>query len=419
MKLSKEQVDLALEIYLPRRKEGYRRVVSEMEKRGYIVTFDEVKNAIRDRLGDIYGRYYPSKNTVESEQYTKRKRGRPTKIKPQIEATTSTPQKDKPITLSTIRNERKDSRLESRILELTSKEVLTINELAQITKTSDNDVQSIINELIERGYSFNFTDGFIKLDKNTVSKASKILLPYNNNVYTCGIVSDTHGGSSHEQISALNTFYDICYSRGIKDMFHGGDVCAGINMYRGQEFEVHAIGADKQADWVINTYPQRPGMTTYIIAGNHDASFKSAAGYDIVRGICKDRKDMIYSGFMEGQVELENGLRIELLHPDGGVPYARSYRSQKINEARGRGDNLPHISVIGHCHITLFSPYLGIYDFMAGCFEGQTTYEKRKGLNPDIGGWILTISMKDGKPIRIEPEWIPFNEIKDDYLKYK
>src|SRR3990167_3417620 len=36
-------------------------------------------------------------------------------------------------------------------------------------------------------------------------------------------------------------------------------------------------------------------------------------------------------------------------------------------------------------------------DLIAGCFEGQTTFLLRKGINPTIGGWIVRVSIANDK----------------------
>lgn len=327
-------------------------------------------------------------------------------------------QKEKKPTISTIREQRTPQTIHSKILNFLDKEKLNLLELSILLGTEEKVVDYALEELEQKGYNIENINGFYTINKSPLPKQRKILLPFYENTYRFGIVSDTHAGSTHEQLTHLNTMYDIFEAKGITEVYHAGDITTGIKMYRGQEFESHKHGADQQKEWTIKNYPKRRGIKTIVAAGNHDGSYISASGYDITRSICTERDDMEYIGYCEGQVELENGLKIELLHPDGGVPYAQSYRSQKINEARGRGKDVPHITIYGHCHISLFNPYLGAFDIMAGCFEGQTTYEKRKGLNPQIGGWIVQANMKDGEINRIQQEWIEFKEIKDDWKNY-
>ena len=332
-------------------------------------------------------------------------------------------EKPKRITVKEIKAEFENQTIEKQILKTLSANILNEHQLSKLLQSPEETIHETVTRLISEGYNIIATDDGLKLSKDAIIKAETTLIPYYEQAYRFGIVSDTHAGSIKEQLTNLNLAYDIFHAHGISEVYNAGDMTAGIKMYKGQEFEVHQHGADKQRDWTIKNYPQRKGIKTYAIAGNHDGSFLKEAGYDIVRAICKDREDLVYCGFCFGQIALENGLRIELLHPDGGVPYAQSYRSQKINEARGRGEDIPHITLYGHMHISLFNPYLDVYDIMCGCFEGQTTYEKRKGLLPQIGCWIIEVTTKqiNGKPeiTRIYQEWIPFKEIPNDFKNYK
>jgi len=303
-------------------------------------------------------------------------------------------------------------------VELLNKEALSVTELAKITNKSSKAITDSIESLKKNGYCIDLNGGRYKVNKCTLERPETILLPYYEKTIKIGIVSDTHSGSSHEQLTHLNSFYDICYAKNVPVVLNAGDITAGVNMYRGQQFECHHYGADPQKDWCVKTYPSRPGITTHVIAGNHDGSYLNSVGLNIVKAICVERPDMKYTGFCAGEILLESGLKIELLHPDGGVPYAQSYRAQKINEARGRGEHVPDLAIYGHMHISLFNPYLGVYDLCAGCFEGQNTWLRRRGLNPEIGGWILEINYENGMITRLQPEWFPFKEIKDDWKNF-
>ena len=196
---------------------------------------------------------------------------------------------------------------------------------------------------------------------------------------------------------------------GIKSVLHAGDVVAGFGIYAGQENEVHTFGADAQAEYVVKNYPKIKGITTYFITGNHDLSFHKRSGVDIGQIITTKRPDMIYLGQYQGDVFLD-GVRIRLIHPDGGGAYAISYKLQKIAEQIRSGDK-PHILISGHAHTSMYFWYRNIHCLMAGCFEGQTTFLLRKGINPAIGGWIMEMrAAKDKKKsvVAIKPSWIPF-----------
>src|SRR5271169_255239 len=216
-----------------------------------------------------------------------------------------------------------------------------------------------------------------------------------DNVYRCGIVSDTHFCSTEEKINQLHTFYEICRQHDIKDVVHAGDLVAGWGIYKGQENEVHTFGFDAQAAYVIKHYPKVEGITTHFITGNHDLSWWTRSGIDIGTQVSRERPDMNYLGQYVGDiVDKEHGIRIRLIHPHGGMPYAISYRGQKLCEQIPSGKS-PDILIVGHLHITGYFPYRNTQLFQAGAFEGQTSLLKRMGVYPQIGGWTLKIHLSE------------------------
>ena len=101
---------------------------------------------------------------------------------------------------------------------------------------------------------------------------------------------------------------------------------------------------------------------------------------------------MVYLGQYQADVVL-GGVKIRLVHPDGGMPYALSYRGQKLAEHIPSGKK-PHILVLGHLHTAYYFHYRLMHIIGAGSFEGQTSFLLRKGINPNIGGWIIKIDRK-------------------------
>lgn len=244
---------------------------------------------------------------------------------------------------------------------------------------------------------------------------------YDGEKVELGLISDTHLGSKYQQLAHLIRAYNYFKKRGIKDVLHGGDLCDGYRVYRGQEHEVFLHGADAQVDYAVEKYPRVGGITTHIITGNHDESFIKWDGFDLVKAVCKERNDIRYIDRLGGRL-LINGLKIDLLHPGGSVPYARSYRGQKVVEQLA-SETKPNILLIGHYHVTNVLPiYRNILTVNLFCFQSQTPYLKRKGLNPDVGFYILTLWTKTKNDtvrrgiVRVSLEWFPeYKMIPNDF----
>jgi len=226
-----------------------------------------------------------------------------------------------------------------------------------------------------------------------------------------GIVSDTHLGSVHQQLSHLKALYRYFSRRKVKVVLHAGDLIDGEGIYFGHAYELFALGADAQMEYTVNNYPKYAGITTYLIGGNHGAVYQKKLGMNAIAEICRRRSDMVYLGYGYADVNI-GGVNFALIHPSGGVPYARSYRGQKIVEQLAGGSK-PHVLVIGHLHVTDIMPsYRNVLVIMAGCFQGQTPYLKRKGLAPDVGGYILEFEVSDvdvpSGGVGFKIEWRPF-----------
>lgn len=225
-----------------------------------------------------------------------------------------------------------------------------------------------------------------------------------------GLCGDTHGSSSKERNDALCAFYDVCKSEGVTDVLHTGDITAGDRVYPGQMYELTEVGFDAQVDAVVRRYPRREGIITRFITGNHDLSHFKHTGADIGKRIAADRDDMVYLGRYGATVELIPGFDIYLLHQDGGVPYAKSYKRQKIVEGF-IGGTKPRIFASGHDHQQINFDYRNVQVYGTGCFEGQTEFLRRKGIEPVIGGWIIEAKLDSNGAIRrIRSEFVKFYE---------
>lgn len=245
-----------------------------------------------------------------------------------------------------------------------------------------------------------------------------------------GVISDTQIASKAAQISALIKAIDIMYKQGVKDVLFCGDLVAGYGVYRGQEMDLVTTSADEQAKLVTTYWPKHNGMHFYMMGGNHDWSFIRSAGFNVVKAACKQRTDFTYVGFNVASIPLTQHIDALMWHPSGGVPYAVSYRAQKMAEQVAmeqltevlEKNATPRVRFLfaGHLHIMVEFWQGPIFVAQVGCFEGQTDYLKRKALYPQIGCLILEGEVtKDRSMIReLCVRHLRFTEIENDYLNY-
>ena len=259
---------------------------------------------------------------------------------------------------------------------------------------SDKD---LLEELGRRGYA-SVKQEVPKVDE--IYELAELLEPIE-----IGIVSDSQLGNKCQQITHLNRFYDLCYDRGIETMLNCGDIVDGNGkLYRGQAYDLFIHGADAQEDYAVKVYPKRKGMITYLIGGNHDESFYKSDGNEILKHIAEKRNDLQYLGMYGAYLKLGN-INIYMMHGDGGVAYARSYKLQKIIEQMAP-QKKPHILFCGHWHVATHLPmYRNVEGFSLGCFQSQTSYMRRKGIYPTIAGLIVKI-YPDKRGLRgIDTHW--------------
>lgn len=247
-------------------------------------------------------------------------------------------------------------------------------------------------------------------------RAKLDIKPYSGDWYRLGVVADTQFGSRYQQLTHLHKAYRIFASEGITRVLHAGDLTDGQSGYKGHEFELFCHGADAQVDYTVSHYPQEPGITTELIAGNHDELHWRKAGVDVCARIAEKRPDINYHGLHGAYLEA-GGASIYLHHGAGGNSYARSYRLQKVIEQMSP-DQKPNILLVGHYHTQCYLPgYRNVYAIQLPCLQSQTPYLKRRGLYPELGAVIFEF-MPDGEGgiLKFRAETIPFYVPKhDDY----
>jgi hypothetical protein len=228
-------------------------------------------------------------------------------------------------------------------------------------------------------------------------KEVTIELPTPKNQLKFGLFGDTQFGNVCERIEFLQKYCSVAAAEGVKTFFHTGDVLDGHKVYRGQEFDLHKHGWEEQSAWFEEAMPKVPGSKTYFITGNHDASFKNAAGIPVGKILSELRKDWVFLGEDQADVVIQTPsgrpFRVMLMHPGGGSSYAISYRLQKLIESLAGGSK-PNLLAVGHYHKSEMLPnYRNVMGIQTGTFEAQTGFMKRGGLAAHMGGWIITVDV--------------------------
>lgn len=274
---------------------------------------------------------------------------------------------------------------------------------------ADKTAEQLIAELQAQGYT-------VTKDRHQIAAEHKIeLARWKGKALRFGVVSDTHLGSNWQQLTHLRTFYHLAKRRGVSVIFHSGDLVDGEKIYRGQEYGIHVHGADAQVKYAVEYYPKVAGITTKVIAGNHDLAFWKTAGVNVVQAVADKRSDIEYLGVDLAFVTW-GGLRIALMHGRQGNAYARSYRSQKIVE-QFPPEKKPNMLFIGHYHAPNHIPaYRNVEAVQMAGFQNSTDFAISMGINFFVAGLIVTVIPDDRGIASVTYEWIPFYvPIENDY----
>lgn len=314
------------------------------------------------------------------------------------------------------------------VLAFLRKRPLTLAELANALDRGQSVVDDAVRKMIAAGFGILRQEQQVSLPAYLPAPTLPVLYDQTVRRLTFAVLSDLHGGSKHLQASALLRFVRAAHDDyGVQAYFISGDLTAGVGVYRGQHNDLYAHSAEDQVASLVHTLPAYPDAKYYMLGGNHDYSFMKAGGMDVIRMACLQRNDFVYCGFDQVEIPLLENVSAVLWHPSGGVPYALSYRGQKMAAEIGRRELTdvvmeqkpsPTVRFIfwGHLHVSDFFPHGPIWVMGPGCFEGSNSYLKAKGLQPVVQGLVVEADVTpSGLLGQVHVHPMPFVEQEDDY----
>ncbi|MDD3101690.1 MAG: hypothetical protein PHE59_00885 [Patescibacteria group bacterium] len=230
-------------------------------------------------------------------------------------------------------------------------------------------------------------------------------------------ISDTHIGDKTAREDLIERAYQEAKLAKADVMTHSGDVFTGTNAYKGQQFDLKYHGADEQLERAQKIWPDSKIPLKVIGGSSHEKAYSVLAGYNIVKMFARLQKNVEYIGgefIVEGTTTI-NGVTIRLVHPKGGIPYGKSYRSQRfietLVEEQSNSEDGVRVLLLGHLHVSIFMHYKGISSFLVPCLEGSTSYLKERGMVPWLGMWITEITLdRKNNVTRVRPKYISFEE---------
>jgi len=224
--------------------------------------------------------------------------------------------------------------------------------------------------------------------------------------YRFGLIADNHYGSKYCREDVNEELYDWFAEEGVTRVYNCGNWIDGEARFNKHDLIPEAHGMQAQLDYFVERYPQRPGITTYYVAGDdHEGWYSQREGVDIGRMLSDTaghagRKDLVYLGYKEAFIRLEHAetgkhARMLVDHPGGGSAYALSYAAQKRVEAAQPGEK-PAIWLFGHWHKHGYFVIRGVHVVLVPCTKDLDPFGRKKGLTYTIGGAILDIRQHPG-----------------------
>jgi biotin operon repressor len=199
----------------------------------------------------------------------------------------------------------------------------------ELDYSSHNKIKKDINQLVAQGYDIKLKDKMYYLNKSPIEHIEAVPIECDE----FALISDTHLGSKVDRVDLLEEFYDEVKDRGIKQVFHSGDIGEGIgDVYKGQINDIKVVGLDNLMEYIIENYPQRKDITTNFIIGNHDSRVFDKDGIDIGKILDANRKDLNYLGIYYARIDLGDDILLDIVHPSGSSPYCYSKDTEVLTK---------------------------------------------------------------------------------------
>jgi len=255
--------------------------------------------------------------------------------------------------------------------------------------------------LIERHDNYRTGDVSFRLSTHLRPAEEHVFGPeyFPDGVVRFAAISNTFIGNKYHRDDALHAFYDIVKRDGINLVLHCGDILAGVPTPVTRD-EILFSDPELQTQQLIKNYPKVSGVDTFFItAKDAEGTFTRRPHYlNIGRFIEEEaleagRSDLHYLGPHEVDTRMSVGGKdvvVRLAHPTIGIPYAKSYRPQKMAESI-QGGTKPHVMLVGHTGNLEHIFPKDIWTVQVGSFIDQTPSMRNAQRDTVVGGYIIEL----------------------------
>lgn len=339
-----------------------------------------------------------------------------------------------PVTIKQLKQERSVESLAAQIQKRIKGRSVTLAELSSKFDRGVGQIREALSHLEATGYNVKLAGDKASI-LNTLPENSRLVVNsrdfFDGTWHKFGVTGDSHLCSRYARLDVLHALYDIYEREGITTVYHTGNIVDGECRFNHHDLIVRA-GMGAQAEYTVQEYPQRKGITTYFVTGDdHEGWYLQRDGVNFGQYLQDqaeraDRHDLKWIGHVEVDITLKarNGNAwMRVAHPGGGSAYAISYTGQKIVESYQGGEK-PHILFLGHYHKFNYDYSREVHIVQTGCTEDQTIFMRKKKIQAHVGGLIVRFHQAHtGEINRFNPEWLPFYDrkfytVKDKYRQW-
>lgn len=302
-------------------------------------------------------------------------------------------------------------------------------------ESSKNDkvlsVEEAIEELRKAGYEIVFNDvrRAYELSGRQLKKKFKpiplsILFKKKSRFL---LTSDWHIGHKGERPDLIREVYRIAEENTVEAIVHSGNLFEGVSSYRGQHRDLIAHEIDEQRKRLLEIIPKSP-IPLIVIASplhEHDRAPYAYSGHDVVETFSEIAQlkgyPVVYLGGPHGAFEWK-GVKYDVFHPRGGMPYGKTYRLQRIIEelvehmlSLAEGERA---TFVGHLHIATFMLFKGIAGFHVPALKDapEDEYIRSLGKMGQLGVWVVEFAFDELNNItKVELEYIPFEPLAERF----
>ena len=307
-----------------------------------------------------------------------------------------------------------------------SKREISLSDLCKMLNLNEYEILGLVVELRKEGINittkqkdddiYMFNEGEKEpLNDNTYSFQTD-----NNHEIKLAVISDTRLGSKSQQLSILNDIYANAKELGITHVIHCGNISEGL--YPTDSKYTHTLFLEdtlKQAQYIIDKYPQVDGIKTYFITGVKDGTHLKTNKINIGKRISDMREDMIYLGENTCTIDIDK-IKMLILNLNLGKTYTSSYRPQQIINSF-RSEDKPNILLYGGLLQMEKFTQRDVQCITVPSVTATTQEMIEKRYSNTIGVWYITVKANEkGKLSSITAMTSPYYLTnKEDYIKAK